>query len=148
MQGSQQLPELLDSDQEWARVSEDPSDEDYEPEPLIIGERKVAPSTMRAILELHEKGRTEVKIQKVYRWYRRQYLQKFRDFLEHGSRPADKLDLINRRVAEQFQEARRKGQPVRGFMIKAWALQTARRLHHERFKASNHWLTNFKKKLG
>lgn len=125
---------------------DDPTDPDYVPESIEIGTRTISLSTAQNVIRLYIQGRTEAGIRKLYSWYRRQYLPQLRKFVERGYRPSQRMTLINENVNDKFVEARRKKQPVRGFTLKNWALQEARKLNYPQFKASNHWLSNFKKR--
>lgn len=127
---------------------EDSEDSDYCPDKFYINNQEWRKSTIENILKLHESGRSEKNIRKLYPRYRRQYLGKFRSCLDEQVRPAQALALIGQSVSQKFKEAREEGKPVRGFMIKAWAIAEARELGLTTFKASNHWLTDFKRKYG
>lgn len=127
---------------------DDHDDPDYCPEKLVIRGREISERTMRIIVDLHDNGRSEAGIQKKYSWYSRQWLPKLRRCLETGVRPSQAMGIINRFVYDKFKEARDQSRPVRGFMLRNWALQEARRLKHASFVASLTWLSNFKKNYG
>jgi hypothetical protein len=55
-------------------------------------------------------------------------------------------DEINCAVFEWFVSARAKGVPVSGTLIQAEALETAKKLGKDNFKASNMWLESFKRR--
>lgn len=66
--------------------------------------------------------------------------------VQKGGRKADRMAMINRLVNEKFQMARSKLLPVHDLDSKRWGLKEAKAAGLTRFKASKHWVHNFKRK--
>lgn len=120
-------------------------DPDWCPESFQIANRNITIATMKKIIELHDMGRSEAKIRNKYRWYRRQYLPRFRDCVSRGYKRSDVYRLIREAVYQKFLNSREKGLPVRGYNIRSWALREARKHNLGNFTASYRYLTMFKK---
>ena len=129
---------------------------DYDPD-FIEDEEGVATghtpsaSTVRKILNMidgteGQKRRSVESVEKLYPWFHRNYVARFRSKLA-GSY-IDKVRAMNRHVYNAFSEARRKRQPVHGRMIQRWAKQYSSQINLTDFRASDSWLTSFKRRYG
>lgn len=145
---SQNMSEYDQADDVPSEIDDEEMDETYCPEEVrISSERTVSLATMKIILDLHAKRRSEHQIQKQYRWYRRQYLKTFRDCIARGGiRKSEALTSMSDTVAGIFRESRDKGYPVRGHDIRSWARVEGKKVGLRNFVASATWLANFKKR--
>lgn len=137
---------------EDAENCDNSNDGEYE-EPLRtnVG-RTISLNTMQIIINMYEgingqRKRTEQGIQSVYDWFDRHYIPKFKEKLAASSQTTrSKYGIIDRHVYNVFCEARENLRPVHGRMIKRWARQKADELGLADFKASENWLSRFKKR--
>lgn len=108
--------------------------------------RTTSLAVKKRILELIDSGRSEKGIQAQYPWFRREYLKSFRDDVGKGGSQTDKKKDINEHVANQARVARERYLPLRGYMLRDWAMQRAREIGMNEFRASKGWLHNFQNK--
>ncbi|CAF2057276.1 unnamed protein product [Rotaria magnacalcarata] len=74
----------------------------------------------------------------------REYIARFRHYIEqHGTKP-EKLQIIDDFVYDMFEEARENVLPVHDNDLKRWAVQKAAENSNLIFEASEHWLRVFK----
>ena len=125
-------------------------DENYQQEPIFIAgtNRRISVDTMRRVIDMHEQNRSEQGIRGKYRWYNRQYLDRFKQYLEAGGNRGHKHAAIDKAVAEKVKDARDRRLPVHDYMIKKWGLEVADRLGAFEFKAGHTWIQNIKKRHG
>lgn len=123
----------------------DDSDPEYSPEEFEIGNRKVSLETIRTIVRLNAEGRTEKQLQRLYPWYYRKYLPKFKQVATQGYKQKDRFRVLNENVYARFQQAREKSYPVRGHNLRIWAMTEAKKLNITSFIASGSWLDRFKR---
>lgn len=76
----------------------------------------------------------------------RKYIERFRKYLENGGTKHQKLDEIDHYTYEKFEKARSEFLFVHDVDLKRWALQKAREIDDETFKAGDHWILEFKKR--
>ncbi|CAF2859243.1 unnamed protein product [Rotaria sp. Silwood2] len=74
----------------------------------------------------------------------RQYITRFRHYIEQHGTKREKLQIIDDFVYDVFEEARENVLPVHDRDLKRWALQKAADDPSLVFKASEHWLRVFK----
>lgn len=97
-------------------------------------------------MKLADEGKSEATINARYKWYNRKYLSDFRRCVEEGGSHSMKREEINKRVLETVKELSRKMLPIRGYMIRAFGRRYAMQANADWFKASRHWMDDFKKK--
>lgn len=105
----------------------DDSDSDYCPDFFMIGERKVSLKTMENIIKLRIAKTPHDRIKKQYSWWDRQRLQEFKDCLARGFKKKEAWSILGETVAGMVRDSRDKGLPVRGFMIRNWARNEAKK---------------------
>ena len=76
----------------------------------------------------------------------RNYIERFRKYLESGGTKPQKLDEIDQYTYENFEKARAEHLIVHDIHLKRWALQKAREIDDNTFKASNNWVLRFKRR--
>lgn len=148
------LSQLLTNEIEPIIYTEPEGDkEDYFDDPIIVDGREIRASTMRKIVDMYEgrngqSQRSEESMTKLYHWFRRWMVPRFKKRLETVNR-FDRLKMLDRHVYLQFEDARSKKQPVHGRMIQRWARQFASNgsLLPD-FIASDSWLHRFKRRNG
>ena len=131
-------------------------DEDYDPRtPKKLCGKKIGniaddftQEQAKKIVEMADVKKWSPKtIQKNFRKYQKWMLARIRK-IAAGESTRNKQAQIDQYVAEQFAARRNPGTTiVRGWMLRNWAGQKARELGHD-FKASDHWLRNFKNRHG
>lgn len=105
-------------------------------------------SSMRTILKLVRRGRTEDSIRKVYPSYRRQYKKRFEQCIAEGDSRSVIRRMISSYALNRFKDAREHLYPVRGHNIRDWATQEAIRLNATFFSPTVGWLNQFKLRHG
>mgnify|MGYP000933764873 CR=1 FL=1 len=104
---------------------------------------------MKAILEMAEAGTSEKSIQGKYRWYKRQYLERFRKCLSLGGTTNSKMKNINEYTFSMVQQARSSQRILHDYMIRRWAINRANEIGARSFfSASSTWILKFKKRYG
>lgn len=123
-------------------------DPEYQPEPQTTNvQRKISRETATRILELLRTGKSSRTIKSKYRWFQRRYIPRLQRIAETGASGIIYQD-IDERVYNRAREARMQHRVLRGWMLRLWAMEEARWLRAERFRASNSWLVSFKKRHG
>lgn len=121
--------------------------DDYCPNEITIdgNKRKISDSTAKKILELASSGQSERSIRGKYPWYRRQYLPRLQRIQAGGSQESN-INRINKHVAERVDDALARRLPIHDYLLQEWALEYADQIGASNFKASGHWVLNFKKR--
>lgn len=103
------------------------SDSDYEGEGCTVPNRQrpVSRETMLKIINADANGVSEQSIRGQYRWYRKQYLQRFYQCLQQGGTTRNKMLTINEHVWSMVQETRAAHRVLHDHMIRRWAIQRA-----------------------
>lgn len=110
--------------------------------------RRVTDSTKKRILEL-SKSFSESGIKQQYPWYRRQYLERFKESIRADNEMSrwTRIQQINEHVRDMADEAILNRHPLHDHMLARWAVQKAGELNARSFfTASGTWLRNFKKR--
>ena len=76
----------------------------------------------------------------------RNYIESFRKYLESDGTKPQKLDEIDQYTYENFEKARAEHLIVHDIHLKRWALQKAREIDDNTFKASDNWVLRFKRR--
>ncbi|CAF4170822.1 unnamed protein product [Rotaria sordida] len=76
----------------------------------------------------------------------RKYIERFRKYLKSGGTKQQKLDEIDQYTYEKFVKTRAEFLFVHDIHLKRWALQKAREINDNTFKASNNWVLQFKRR--
>ncbi|CAF5008309.1 unnamed protein product [Rotaria sp. Silwood1] len=76
------------------------------------------------------------------------YIERFRKYLESGGTKQQKLDKIDQYTYEKFEKARSRSEFlfIHDIHLKKWALQKAREINDNTFKASDSWIFHFKRR--
>jgi hypothetical protein len=111
-------------------------------------ERRITLETMRAIISMHDRRMKESSIRQQYSWYRRQYLERFRQCVERGGARRSMYRDVDEYVIGQVRETRERGRPVHDYMIRHWAARRAEAIGFDDFACSKNWLYFFKKRHG
>ncbi|CAF2069214.1 unnamed protein product [Rotaria magnacalcarata] len=74
----------------------------------------------------------------------KEYIARFRHYIEQHGTKREKLQLIDDFVYDMFEEARENVLPVHDNDLKRWAVQKAAENSNLIFEASEHWLSVFK----
>lgn len=119
------------------------NDSDYCERFEFAGRRNLSMSTMRKIVELHDRGFSVRAIQAQYKWYMPKHLPPMRRCIETGGSPSSRLKDINDYVLQRVQETIQNRHPLHEYMIRNWAERRAAELGVD-FRASSGWLHNFK----
>lgn len=108
--------------------------------------KRTSLDTMKIIVDLADKGKSEKTIKGKYPWFQRKDLPTFRKCVRFGGSNADKMDRINAAVLSEVQKARANKEVVHDYMIRQWGQRMAREVEAESFfRASNTWVDRFKK---
>ncbi|CAF4979670.1 unnamed protein product [Rotaria sp. Silwood1] len=77
-----------------------------------------------------------------------EYIERFRKYLESGGTKQQKLDKIDQYTYEKFEKARSRSEFlfIHDIHLKKWALQKAREINDNTFKASDSWIFHFKRR--
>lgn len=123
-----------------------PNDEvDYcEPSTSSGSYRRTSLETMQKIVLLSS-TRSEAGIRKMYPWYRRQYLPDFKRCVDEGGSHSMQRNRINEVVSRNVSDRLDSNLPLKTYMLKAFARIQAKKMNVTWFKASDHWVNNFKK---
>ena len=110
--------------------------------------RTISDSTKRKILAPHDEGKTTSAIQRLYSWFRPNYIKRFRESCcSNEASQASRIEEINNYVTSRAEEVMQANAPLRDYMLVRWAMQRAGKLNARSFfTASNRWLWNFKKR--
>ncbi|CAF3433201.1 unnamed protein product [Rotaria sp. Silwood2] len=76
----------------------------------------------------------------------RKYVERFRKYLESGGTKQQKLDEIDQYTYEKFEKASSEFLFIHDIHLKKWALQKAREINDNTFKASDSWVFYFKRR--
>jgi Tc5 transposase C-terminal domain/Tc5 transposase DNA-binding domain/DDE superfamily endonuclease len=151
------IEEEITSDDNDDDVSDDLDDEDYDDE----GEKKntlphqFSFEYMHNVVEFFDErdritGKRKHSFSNVQRHFKRvkdrNYIRRFRKYLESQGTARQKLDKIDSSVYKSFENARNKFLSVHDIDLRRWALKTAAELSHSTFVASDHWIYEFKKR--
>lgn len=75
-------------------------------------------------------------------------LKRFREYVANNGNRRQKLERVEHFVLDRFRSARNNNLPVHDLDVRRWALSQAKIENIDGFKASDHWLYNFKKRHG
>ena len=73
-------------------------------------------------------------------------LKRFREYVTNNGNHRQKLKCVEHSVLDRFRSARNNNLPVHDLDVKRWPLSQAKIENIDGFKASDHWLFNFKKR--
>lgn len=80
------------------RSDDELTDPDWCPDMIRLNGRDVSMKTMKVIVSLSDQGRSEQRIQRQYRWYRRQYLPRFRECIARGLKRSEAFEMLGETV--------------------------------------------------
>lgn len=118
----------------------------YEPEMDRENKRRrsLRISTVAKIVDMKRRRCSDRAIKAKYQWYNSKYDARFLKYVEDRGSRLNRLDLINDHVRDQVEA--NQGRYLRGYHLLDWAMEKAIDIGYEDFKASQHWLKNFKAK--
>lgn len=137
----------------FEEVEEDDLSDEYEPEPKkgreaeyisfdykikVINIAKAHPTW--SLQTLQKKGCRRLK--------KMEYLSRWKEAVENGGNTFDKYSVIDSWTYDRFVEARQSYQQVTTRNLQQWALAAAGQYPDFQFKASERWVTKFKKRHG
>lgn len=123
-----------------------PSESESCEEPRRVDKYQFSLKVMKDIVSMKDRGCSIRTIKARYNRYRPQYLERFRQAIASGGSRASRRSQIDRFVYSRFIDARFKKLPVHEYQLKRWALEKAGHLDDEGFRASDHWVHQFKKR--
>lgn len=84
-----------------------------------------------------------------YQWYntnRRNYIDRFRNYLDAGGTSGSKRKAIDEHVLKKVKAARDSNRSVHGYMIRRWAQECAEEINATAFVGSDSWVERFKQR--
>lgn len=121
--------------------------EEYCPDALVFeGNRRISDQTARNIIRLHDRGYSEKAIQSQYRWYRRQYITRLRQYEAAGGSQPNNYAAINEYVQRRINDSLERQLPIHEYTLEQWGYEKADELGIDYFKASSNWITYIKKR--
>lgn len=109
--------------------------------------RQMTVASMKKILELKEKKRSNDAIKRIYPKYRSDRLDYYRRCVQEGEPVVNRIKRVNEGVLQRVAEARAAGRAIHGHHLRRWGLELAdeNSLSREYFSASHTWLYKLKK---
>lgn len=104
-------------------------------------------ATMKKIIKLKDKGRSNASLKKLYPKYRKDQYGHYKRCVEAGSSVLNTIRRVNAGVLSRIASHREAGLPVHGYNIRRWGMELANDYNISRqfFRASPTWLYKLKK---
>lgn len=123
------------------------TEEEFCPDVFVIDNaRRVSDQTIKKILQLHSKGYSEKTIQSQYRWFRRQYLPRMREYDRSGGMQPNIYEQIDHYVQRKINESLEAQLAIHDYHIQQWGFDRADELNATFFKGSKNWIDGVKKR--